>query len=189
MKLTGTIAIAAPATQVWTLVIDPIGLAGCVPGVREVVPVDDRTFDGSIVVAVGPMEGDFSFRSVITEARFPDQLRVEMNGLDSVTKSRLEAMVAAGLTETAAGTTLAYVAEIKVHGRLAILGEMVLRATASMMIAQVTRCLRTRLEADAQVEPSDAGTSVDAGKSVEAAPPVKPAPPVTAPGTPRLDGR
>ena len=42
---------------------------------------------------------------------------------------------------------LTYRAEVKVKGRLAILGEMVLRATAGMMIGEVTKCLRSQLEA------------------------------------------
>jgi hypothetical protein len=43
-------------------------------------------------------------------------------------------------------TDLTYQAVVKVKGRLAILGEMMLRATAGMMIGEVTRCLRSRLE-------------------------------------------
>ena len=48
-------------------------------------------------------------------------------------------------------------------GRLAILGEMILRATASLMIAQVTRCLRVRLE-------PAAGTSDEATEMAEGSP-------------------
>ena len=146
MNLTGTIAIAAPRPAVWSLVVDPVGLAACVPGVHEVRQVDDRTFEGSISAAVGPMNGDFAFTSVIERADMPDALDVRVEGIDSVTRSRLEAHVQATLTEDGAGTVLGYRATIRVKGRLAILGEMVLRATASLMIAQVTRCLQSRLE-------------------------------------------
>ena len=51
------------------------------------------------------------------------------------------------LTQPAPGATLLrYQAVVTVKGRLSILGEMVLRATAGMMIGQVTKCLRSRLE-------------------------------------------
>lgn len=147
MKLDGRIEIAAPATAVWDLVINPVSLASCVPGVRDVRQVDDRTFAGSITAAVGPIEGDFSFTSVLAKADFPDGLEVQVEGIDSITKSRLETSVVVSLDELASGATvLTYQAEMKVRGRLAILGEMILRATASMMIAQVTACLRSRLE-------------------------------------------
>lgn len=147
MKLDGTIDIAAEPAAVWALLIDPVSLAGCVPGVEEVRQVDERTFEGRITAQVGPMEGQFSFTSVLARLTYPDDLQVVVEGLDSVTKSRLEADVRASLTEPAAGrTTLRYAATVKVKGRLAILGEMILRATASLMIGEATKCLRSRLE-------------------------------------------
>ena len=159
MKLEGRIAIAAPPDAAWALVLDPLTLAGCVPGAREVRRVDDRTFTGSITAAVGPMNGDFAFTSVITRAERPE-LDVLIEGVDSVTKSRLEALVSVVMDESqAAACALGYRAEVKVKGRLSILGEMVLRATASMMINQVTACLRARLEAG-----GDPGDGVGSGQ-------------------------
>jgi carbon monoxide dehydrogenase subunit G len=150
MRLQGTIVIAAPAHEVWAVVTDPTGIAGCVPGVKDMRMVGDGRFEGSISASVGPLNGEFSFQSVITQAVFPGDLRVEVDGTDSVTRSRLVVAVTAGLVEDApTQTTLTYDADVKVKGRLAILGEMILRATASMMIGQVTRCLKTRLEVPA----------------------------------------
>ncbi|HET7030048.1 MAG TPA: SRPBCC domain-containing protein [Candidatus Limnocylindrales bacterium] len=159
MKLAGTISIAAPPGAVWALVTNPIGLARCVPGVGDIRQVDERTFEGTILASVGPVDGSFAFRSVMTTAEFPSALVVEVAGTDSVTKSRLEMTVRAGLTEPAAGMTdLAYQAEVKVRGRLAILGEMVLRATAGMMIGEVTKCLRSQLEGGASGADEGGGT-------------------------------
>ena len=127
--------------------MDPLALAGCVPGIRDVHQVDERTFEGAISASVGPLNGDFSFSSVITRTDRPGAMDVEMQGVDSVTRSRLETSVQVTLTEDdPAHTTLGYQADVRVKGRLAILGEMVLRATATMMIGQVTSCLRARLE-------------------------------------------
>jgi carbon monoxide dehydrogenase subunit G len=157
MKLVGTIDIAAPMEAVWALIIDPVSLSACVPGVRDVRQVDERTFEGSITASVGPMDGDFSFTSVIGRATFPDDLVVDVQGLDSVTKSRLEIHAECALTEPSPGsTTLSYHATVKVKGRLAILGEMILRATASLMIGQVTKCLRSRLELGGPAASADA---------------------------------
>lgn len=162
MKLEGRIAIAAPQDATWALVLDPLTLAGCVPGVKEVRRVDERTFAGSITASVGPMNGDFTFTSVITRAERPE-LDVTVEGVDSVTGSRLEALVTVSMDEAdPAASALAYRAEIRVRGRLAILGEMVLRATASLMINQVTACLRARLEASSGAGPG-AGSTTGAG--------------------------
>ncbi len=148
MKLTGTIVINAPIDRCWALVRNPVALAACVPGIRDVHPVDERTFEGSITASVGPLDGDFTFTAVITRMEPPSSIDVEVTGLDSVTKSRLETTVTATMAEDPPGTTtLVYRAEVRVKGRLAILGEMVLRATATMMVNQVAGCLRSRLEA------------------------------------------
>ncbi|HEY3523385.1 MAG TPA: SRPBCC domain-containing protein [Candidatus Limnocylindrales bacterium] len=147
MRLDGSIEVGAPPAETWAAIVDPTALASCVPGVRDVRAVDDRTFEGRITAAVGPIEGDFSFTSVLTEVTFPDRLVVAVDGTDSVTKSRLHADVHASVAEPTPGRTdLRYDATITVKGRMAILGEMVLRATAGVIIGQVTRCLRARLE-------------------------------------------
>ena len=147
MKLDGTIDIDATATDVWRVVIDPVDLASCVPGVSHVRQIDPETFEGAIRASVGPIDGDFAFRSILSRADFPGELVVDVEGTDSVTKSRVLAHIEAALNEATPGrTTLTYHATVTVKGRLAIIGEMVLRATASVMIGQVTRCLRSRLE-------------------------------------------
>ena len=151
MKLECSIDIAAPATAVWELLVDPSALAGCVPGVSDVRQVDDRTFEGGIRASIGPLDGDFAFRSVLARTEFPDHLVVELDGTDSVTHSRVTAHVEANLTAPVpTTTTLRYAATVTTRGRLAIVGEMVLRATAGAMIGQVTRCLRSRLEGPAR---------------------------------------
>ncbi len=152
MKLRGTIRIAAPSRAVWDMIVTPASLATCVPGVRDIRQVDERTFEGTISVAVGPMDGDFPFSAVLERTDYPDGLVVRLIGTDTVTRSRLEASIRAAVAPTdappaqPAGTELAYDAVVNVKGRLAILGEMVLRATASLMIDHATRCLRDRLE-------------------------------------------
>ena len=154
MRLRGAIRIAATPSATWAQLVAPVSLAGCVPGARDVRQVDDRTFQGTVHAAVGPMDGEFGFTASIEEASFPGTLVVRIEGVDTVTRSRLEAAVRASLSEAPGGTELAYDASVGVHGRLAILGEMVLRATASLMIDSAAACLRRRLEA---VDPAVAG--------------------------------
>lgn len=146
MKLGGTIEVAAAPRDVWAVVIDPRALAGCVPGVQELRQVDDHRFEGSLTAAVGPLEGDFVFTAVIAREHFPDDLQIEVDGTDSVTRSRVEAQVGVRLDGSATSTTLTYAATLDVRGRLAILGEMVLRATAGLMIEHASRCLRSVVE-------------------------------------------
>ena len=147
MKLDGRIEIAAPPAAVWAFLLDPEQLSSCVPGVRDVQAVDDRTFTGRIGLAVGPMQSDMAFRSVIVREDFPGDLGVTMTGTDALTKSTMTSEVTIALDEPDAGrTVLRYRAQVDVKGRLAILGDMILRASAGAVINEVAKRLRSRLE-------------------------------------------
>lgn len=157
MRLEGAVDVAAPARAVWEFVLDPARLSRCIPGIAEVRRIDDRTFDGQLQAAVGPMRGTFEFRSVIERSDFPADLVVGITGVDSVTRSQVRIVVTARLEpRTAVTTRMEYVMSVNVGGRLAILGEMVLRATAGAVVEQVTACLRGHLEGPAEAGPPDA---------------------------------
>jgi uncharacterized protein len=118
------------------------------PGVQRVTLVDDRTFDGTIEARVGPMSGNFAFQARIQESIPPRQLKAEVTGTDSVTKSTLRMDVTMDLEPVgAAATKLAYQAVVNIQGRLAILGDMVIRATAAVILDEFTKRLRAQLAA------------------------------------------
>jgi len=141
------ILLDAPRQQVWDLLLDVNRFAACMPGVEQVTQVDDRTFDGVIQASVGPMTGKFSFRAHIVESEPPRELNANVEGTDSVTNSTLTADMAMTLdAPSAEQTRLTYQAKVDIHGRLAILGDMVLRAAASLLLADFGKRLRQQLE-------------------------------------------
>jgi carbon monoxide dehydrogenase subunit G len=142
-----SIAINAPVPRVWDFLLDVDRSAACMPGVEQVTLIDDRTFDGIITASVGPISGTFSFRARIVESNPPRQLTAQVEGTDSVTRSTLKMDVTMTLDSAGADATdLAYRAVVDVHGRLAILGDMLLRATASLILEEFTKRLRLQLE-------------------------------------------
>lgn len=147
MKLDGRIEIAAPPPDVWAFILDPERLSGCVPGVRNVQALDERTFTGQISAAVGPMQSDFDFRSIIVRADFPSDLGVAMTGSDTMTRSTLTADVTIALDAPEPDRTLLrYTATVTIKGRLSILGDMIMRATAGAMIGEVAKRMKAQLE-------------------------------------------
>lgn len=147
MILEDRVTINAPAAKVWDFLLDPNCIAASMPGVENVTQIDERTFDAAITASVGPISGKFTFRARIVESHPPTEMTAEIEGIDSVTKSPLHASMAMTLDPVGPETTtLAYRATVEVKGRLAILGEMVLRATASLMAEEFARRLRAELE-------------------------------------------
>jgi carbon monoxide dehydrogenase subunit G len=101
---------------------------------------------------VGPISGKFSFRSTIVESRPPEQMVVRTEGTDSVTKSTVSADMTVDLRKVAeAKTEMDYRADVKIKGRLAILGDMILRATATLILQEFSRRLHKGLGDGVQV--------------------------------------
>jgi len=101
---------------------------------------------------VGPISGKFTFRSTILESRPPEQMLVRTEGTDSVTKSTVNADMTVDLRKLSEEKTqMDYKADVKIKGRLAILGDMVLRATATLILQEFARRLHKGLGDQVQV--------------------------------------
>ncbi len=147
MILEGKIDVAVPAAKAWDFLIDVNRFASCVPGLEQVTQIDERTFDGVVSATVGPISGNVTFRSTILDSTSQSEMVVQTDGTDSVTRSAVSAKLSLTLNETIENRTeLSYHADITVKGRLAILGDMVLRATGALMLEEFARRLRTKLE-------------------------------------------
>ena len=143
MIFNGKIDLDVPVEKAWDFLIDVEKFSTCLPGIDEVKQIDEKTFDGIISANVGPISGKFTFRSTILDSRPPEQMVVRTEGTDSVTKSTINADMTVDLRPAAEGRTqMDYHADVRVKGRLAILGDMVLRATATLILQEFTRRLR-----------------------------------------------
>ena len=143
MIFDGKIDLDVPVQKAWEFLIDINKFSTCLPGIDEVKQIDDKTFDGIISATVGPISGKFNFRSTIVESRPPEQMVVRTEGTDSVTKSTVNADMTVDLRSISdTKSQMDYQADVKIKGRLAILGDMVLRATATLILQEFTRRLR-----------------------------------------------
>jgi carbon monoxide dehydrogenase subunit G len=152
MIFDGKIDLNVPVAKVWDFLIDINKFSACLPGIEQVKQIDDKTFEGALVAVVGPISGNFAFRSTIVESRPPDQMIVRTEGTDSVTKSIVNADMTINLHRVSDSTTqMEYKADVNIKGRLAILGDMVLRATATLILQEFTRRLHKGLGGQATV--------------------------------------
>lgn len=150
MNFTGTITIEHPRDEVWDFVLDIHKFSSCMPGLDSINQIDDRTFEGVISAKVGPMSGKFSFRSTITDSNPKESLTVSIEGNDSVTRSTVVASVDARMAEPRENCTeLAYQAQVEIKGRLAIVGDMILRATTSLILEEFRKRLSRALDDEA----------------------------------------
>ncbi len=148
MNFEGRAHLGAGIQTVWDTLLDVNELADCLSGVEEVQQIDADTFDGVIRASVGPISGKFTLRAHITDRQPLRQLTVRVEGTDSVTKSTLTQTVVLSLSPLGERETeLTHTATVDIKGRLALLGDMVLRATAAVMLDEFTKRLRAKVEA------------------------------------------
>jgi carbon monoxide dehydrogenase subunit G len=152
MIFDGKIDLDVPVAKAWDFLIDINKFSACLPGIEEVKQIDDKTFEGALAAVVGPISGKFKFRSTIVESQAPEQMIVRTEGTDSVTKSIVNAEMMVDLRKLSDHKTqMAYKADVKIKGRLAILGDMILRATATLILQEFTRRLHKGLGDQATV--------------------------------------
>ena len=147
MIVEGRTDVAAPIEKVWDFVMDIEAFASCVPGLDEISKVDERTFDGVIGAKVGPMSGKFRFQATIVESAPPTDMRVRVEGMDDLTRSTINAQVTLNLAPSgSAGTRMTHHFDAEIKGRIAIIGDMILRGVAGVMLKEFSKRLCRRLE-------------------------------------------
>ena len=149
MKYEGKVTLKAEPLQVWDYLLDVDKFSACMPGVEDLTRIDDTTFDGTMHAKVGPMSGNFNFRAQILDSDPPTQLNARVEGNDSMTNSTMTSDIT--MTLSALGpyqTELAYLSIVDIHGRLAIIGDMVIRATGAQVIKEFFKRLAANIESE-----------------------------------------
>lgn len=168
MDLEKTMVVAAPIDRVWTLLLDPKIMAGCVPGVQSVQVLSDTEYLADIKVKISFVAASFKIKTTILETRPPHYLRCEGTGEDSSVASSLKQTSEIFLTERPGGQTEIRVkAKADVFGRLGSFGLTVMKTKADRMWeefgANLAAVLRQGPESGAVSAPRVAATEPAAG--------------------------
>ena len=120
MQVQGSHTISAPRERVWALLQNPDVLARCVPGVTEMVPSGDDSYNAVLNVAVGPVKGKFTAKVNITDRQPPQQMTLSIDA-----KSPTGIVTAVGTLNLLAlddgNTQVDWAGEPKLRGMLATL--------------------------------------------------------------------
>lgn len=160
-------AVQAPVERVWSYLVDPRRVVGCLPGAELTEVVDDRTFHGAVKVKVGPVTVAYQGRVVLAEID-PAARRVKMLGEGRETGGAGSARMSmeSRLAPAPGGATeVTVLAEVDVVGRLVQLGRGMIEQVSHQLFGQFADCVRATLEAKPGAAPT-----VEAGQPVRAVP-------------------
>ena len=147
MDLTGTRIINADIATVWAHLNNADTLRACIPGCQELTGSPDDGFAAVVKQKVGPVSATFKGAVSLENVAAPHSYTLVGEGKGGVAGF---AKGAADVTLRAVseGTELSYVADAKVGGKLAQLGNRIVGGFAKKMADQFFETFQTVIEAD-----------------------------------------
>jgi hypothetical protein len=167
MKVSGTKQLSAPRAEVWAVLNDPARMARLMPGVESFDVLDERRWRANVKIPLGLGGLRMSIDMEKTEEREPEfaRMRAKGNGLGAI----LDMDTSFELSEAAAGTDMAWEADVKIAGTVASMGQRVIQPIVNQQVSNVLNAL------EREVQMGEGGELQDAGPPAEVTPEADPA--------------
>jgi carbon monoxide dehydrogenase subunit G len=140
------VTIPAPRQKVQDFLNDFNQSAYCVPGLKDLKDLGDDAYEGTIRVRIGPIGLNIGGKAQIE--RGTDGWQVKGEGHDRRVGASMNANVEAKLAELAADQTdVEIIADVQFAGRLAELGQPLIKRKADSFVAEFADNLRKAVSA------------------------------------------
>jgi len=177
--------VPAPLPEAWAFIWDAPRLAGCLPGcvgVEELEP--GKQYRARFEDHVGPYKVHFNLDIEVKETVPQKRARIFASGKDPKLGITQRVDLTVNLSEAGAGTALDVEAEVEILGKVATLGQFVVKRKAQEVVTGFTKNIAAELasserpsegqsRAEARQNPEDSqkdlGPSRDAGAAEEEA--------------------
>jgi carbon monoxide dehydrogenase subunit G len=161
LRIEKTFQVSAPIEKVWSLLSDPTKVASCVPGAQITEKIDDKTYQGSIRVKVGPSVTDYKGEVQILRLD-PQNHEIEIQGKGQDVRGRGSASMT--MTGKLAApdngmTRVTSTSEVNVVGILAQMGARVITEVSNIMFEKFSQNFQALLQQSAD-QPAVASAAV-----------------------------
>jgi len=144
MHFDGTFEVKAKRGKVFNFLMDPKKISGCMPDLQKLDVKSPDDFVAVIRAGVSFIKGDFTMHFTAAERNPPAHAKLVAHGTGIGSTVDLETTM--DLAESEKGTTMKWVAEARVGGRIASVGQRLLSGQAEKIIKQLFQCLQKQLE-------------------------------------------
>jgi uncharacterized protein len=153
MELTGTYTFDAPLSVVWELLMNPDSIAKALPGVNEMLPIEgeDLAWKAVAKIGVASISGTYAGYIRMSEVQAPNQYRLTVSGEGQQSIINGTALlVLSPDPDNTQKTLLNWNAEANISGKLAGVGQRLIKSAAGMLSKQFFNGLARQIPSTAQ---------------------------------------
>ncbi|HUK34979.1 MAG TPA: carbon monoxide dehydrogenase subunit G [Vicinamibacterales bacterium] len=143
MDVNGSYSFAAAPDAVWTLLTDPVVIAGCLPGCDRLEPIGEDKFRAAMTLAVAAVSGNYNGTVSMLDKNRPHSYRLVIEG--SGTPGFVNGEATIELIEEGGGTTVRVTGHGNVGGVIARVGQRLLGSVSKMMMDRFFACLQGKI--------------------------------------------
>jgi uncharacterized protein len=161
MRIENTVEVDAPLDRVWALVNDIPRVAPCMPGAALTGVLDDKTYEGTVAVKLGPLRMSYKGKVVVEEVDEANHsARLAASGRDTKGAGTARASVTTRLEPAGdTHTRLQVTSDVQLTGKVASFGRGgAINDVATRLFGQFADCLRATLEGEPAAAEGAAGT-------------------------------
>jgi uncharacterized protein len=151
MRIENTVEVDAPLDRVWALVNDIPRVAPCMPGAALTGVLDDKTYEGTVAVKLGPLRMSYKGKVVVEEVDEANHsARLAASGRDTKGAGTARASVTTRLEPAGdTHTRLQVTSDVQLTGKVASFGRGgAINDVATRLFGQFADCLRATLEGE-----------------------------------------
>jgi uncharacterized protein len=169
-EIVKTFVVHSPTEQVWSFLTDPERVARCLPGAAITGKIDDKTWQGTMTVKVGPVSSSYKgkvlFERLDTTAHTAEIVATgqDVRGRGGADLKLTSSLAMKGPSETEITTT----SRVNVTGILAQMGRGMVQDVGDQIFQVFTQRVRAELESSPQA------TAAQPTAAPTPAPPAKP---------------
>lgn len=135
MQLSGKHSVNEDLSTVWDMLMNPEVLARIVPGISKLERIDDKSFESTMEVKIGPVSGSFKGTLVFEEINVHKSTRMRISQYSKM--GNADAVVSLNFaSRTTHQTELTYNGNVKLAGMLANTGQRLIGGVADSLIRQ-----------------------------------------------------
>ncbi len=148
MKIKNEFEVSESIETVWDFFADIPQVAACLPGAELSDEVGEDRYEGTVIIALGPVKLEFDGTAEILERREEDKtIVVDAAGADRKGRGQAALQLNASLTPTAQGTKVDIALDLQLSGAAAQYGRGMIADVTSVLLGDFGTNMENRLKA------------------------------------------